>query len=163
MTNDDNQPKTVEEYQALLKAEKEKSKTFEERAIWAEKVIESKKKDAKKEPDPKDPPAPTLWKEDVEKILAEQDFYKNNPELVEHKARISELTSKGISLDVAKLQVESEDPTIANRIKARQSDFANWDAWWVVKTITQEELADKPQKEFENIMKLSKQGKVKII
>lgn len=161
MTPGDNpaeQPKTVEEYQALLKVEQAEKEKFKERAIWAEKLIENKKKKAKDSQ-----PNPSLWEEEVRKILAEEAFYKNNPELAEHKARISELTSNGISLEVAKMQVESEDPTIANRAKARQSDFANWDAWWVMKTITQEELSEKPQKEFENIMKLSKQGKVKII
>ena len=46
------------DFEALLKAEQDKSKSLEERAIGAEKVIESHKKKDKKDPKPGDDPTP---------------------------------------------------------------------------------------------------------
>ena len=96
-------PETLEEAQELLKTTRAEKEAAEARAIWAEKVIENHKKNDKKNPGSDG----TFSKEDVEKMLAdnelkakESDFYAKNPDLVEHKDKLTEYTSKGINIEV---------------------------------------------------------------
>ena len=51
----------------------------------------------------------------MRRILAENDFYTKNPDMVEYKEQLSKLTaSLDFSIEEAKLVLEKIDTTIAN-------------------------------------------------
>tara|TARA_R110000744_G_scaffold307110_2_gene415314 strand:+ start:1361 stop:1546 length:186 start_codon:yes stop_codon:yes gene_type:complete len=59
----------------------------------------------------------------MDKRDAVNAFYSSNPDLSEHKEAMNTYTSKGYSLEHAKLAVLNDDSTIQNRAIAQQSNF----------------------------------------
>lgn len=59
----------------------------------------------------------------MEKFYAEKKFFESNPELQEHENKIKEFTSKGYTLEHAKMAVLNDDPTIQNRAIAQKTNF----------------------------------------
>jgi len=123
-------PETLEEAKALLEAERENAKTFKERAIGAEKAIENNKKKGDKKPTDNNTPPAVVTDEDINRVIDQRnfdatanDFFSKNPDLVESKEEILALTSKGISFDLAKLEIEKRDPTIVSRRNAAKTNF----------------------------------------
>ncbi len=55
--------------------------------------------------------------------LAMEKFLDKNPDLAEYRDELASYQSKGISLEKAKLLVESDDKTIANREKANKGSI----------------------------------------
>lgn len=112
----------------------------------------------------KNKPKAETWSLDVDTLLeqklAERDFYNANPWLVEHKDKIRELTSKGISLKVAREQVIEDNPDIVARNIAQQSNFTAWTPDYNKSTYSYEDLWKLNQVEYNKVMELNKQGKV---
>jgi len=149
------------DFEALYKAEQDKSKSFEDRAIGAEKVIEKHKKKPNSKPD--DDPKPQFWDKDMNRILDERDFYAKNPDMVEYKEKLSKLTQSGdFSLEEAKWVLEKRDPTIANRNNAKNIDFTTWKPWVQSKTMTSEEFWKLSEPEFKRANEMVKNGELKI-
>lgn len=102
----------------------------------------------------------TFWKEDMEKMLMERDFYSTNPEMTEHKDMINKFTSNGeISLEQAKMLVLANDPTIQARQNTSNSNFTDWMSWGGTKSYTQEQLQKMPHSEKMQALKDIQAGK----
>ena len=61
----------------------------------------------------------------LDKKLEERDFFKANPEFQEHREKIVEYTSKGISFETAKAEIERLDPTIVSRKVSQHANFTS--------------------------------------
>lgn len=161
MSADIKVPETLEEAQALLKAERETSTKYKERAIGAEKLIE-KHKPKKDDADQKT--VDQVPQVDVNKIIDEREFYAKNPEMVEHKEQLSKLTLSGdFSMEEAKLVLEKRDPTILSRKNANKANFTLWDSGVTAKTMSQEEFWKLPLDEFKRANAAIAKWEVKII
>ena len=109
---------------------------------------------------------PTPWfNEDLfEKKYAEKEFFKANPDMAEYKEQLSEYVSKGIDWEKAKKLVELDDPTIANRKVAQQTNFTSWDNP-NTEIYTMEQLADigkKNPSKYAKLIEDYKAGKIKV-
>ncbi len=148
-------PKTAEELQtALSKAEA--------------KIVEMKKTATQPEPVKEVTPEPVQSFDDdaFEKKYAEKKFFESNPDMVEYKDKLTEYTSTGLSYEKAKILVETDDATIANRKVASQTNFTSWDvpqAWQT--TYTMEEFAEiwrQNPTRYASMLLEAKQGKIKV-
>ena len=107
----------------------------------------------------------TPWNssEEMEKFYNEKKFYETNPWMEEYKEQLSEFTSKGNSLEDAKYLLEKNDPTIANRKIANQTNFTAWEPANNSKTTyTMDELKNLSQIDYNRVMELKAKGKVNI-
>ncbi len=82
-----------------------------------------------------------FWKEDIDNMLNERDFYKSNPNLVEHKEAIQEFTSKGLTHKQAMKLVIDADSTIAARQNTNNANFTSWTPDYSTGHYTMEEFA----------------------
>lgn len=103
-----------------------------------------------------------LKAEDVDKMLAEREFFKANPDLEEYKDQINEFTSKGLTHDDAKVLLERKDPTIANRKIANQSNFTSGQFDNSKTTYTKQELENMSQTDYNKVRKLMDEWKVSV-
>ena len=102
--------------------------------------------------------------EEIKQSLKQDELFSKHAHLEQaHKDEIQELTSKGIDFDIALMQIEKRDPTIAERAKAQTTNFTDWQVSVQTRTYTQEDMSKLTQSEFESVYNLSKEGKVKII
>jgi len=102
--------------------------------------------------------------DEINKIMEERDFFKENPDLVEHKETISEYTSKGLSIDEAKTLLLSKDQTIANRQNTKQANFTAWEPANVAQAeYTREDLASMSQSEYNKIKALQEKWKIRVV
>jgi len=116
---------SVEELTSQLEAEKQARAKAEAKIVDLKKS--TKVKEDKVEDKTTDNPETTgLSKEDLEAFYTEKKFFEDNADLVEYKDQISDLTKKGYSLKAAVFEIEQADETIANRRKAKQTNFT----WW---------------------------------
>ena len=90
---------------------------------------------------------PSFWKEDMEKMLNERDFYTNNPTMSEHKEAIDKFTSNGLSHNDAMTLVMANDSTIAARQNTNNSNFTDWTSGGGTKSYSQEDLYNLWQKD----------------
>lgn len=145
------------DYKALYEEKEAKVSELE----W---LIQKHKTKEKKKPETQ---APNIDIDEImEKKLAERDFFKNNPEMLEHKDAIQKLTSTGlVDYKQAKAAIIEKDPTIANRQVANQTNFTD-SSWYSKTSYTQEELAEigrKDQVKFRKIWADKQAGKITII
>ncbi len=104
----------------------------------------------------------TTWMsaEDVKAMLREEKFYETNPDMLEHREKIAEYTSKGLTETQASKLIVDEDPTIANRKTAQNTNFTAWDsAPNVSSSFTREQLENMTQREYNNAKDLIDTGK----
>ena len=88
----------------------------------------------------------TFWKEDMQKMLDERDFYSTNPTMSDHKEAIEKFTSNGLSHNDAMTLVMANDSTIAARQNTNNSNFTDWVSGGGTKTYSQEDLYNLWQK-----------------
>ena len=127
------------------------------------KIVELKKATATPKEDPKEEgkTETTGFDENTYKKLREEEkFFESNPDMVEYKDKLQEKIAKGYSWKDAKLSVENDDETIANRKAASQMNFTKTDSWAEKMTYTLAQLEALPQWEYEKVMDLKSQGKV---
>ena len=91
---------------------------------------------------------------------AKEEFFRNNPELLEHKDAISEKVSKWYSLDDAKTVLLSQDKTIEARKNTQNSNFTAWSGDYSKSSYTSDDLEKLSQREYNQVMTLQEQGKV---
>jgi len=100
----------------------------------------------------------------INKMLDERDFYKNNPEMAEHKEAISKYTSTGqVSLEQAKRLVVDSNPDIVARQNTQNSNFTTWTPDFSKTEYTTADLEAMGQFEYNKVMDEKEKGKVKII
>tara|TARA_R110000822_G_scaffold106403_2_gene234531 strand:- start:549 stop:980 length:432 start_codon:yes stop_codon:yes gene_type:complete len=64
--------------------------------------------------------------EEIKQSLKQDELFSKHAHLEQaHKDEIQELTSKGIDFDIALMQIEKRDPTIAERAKAQTTNFTD--------------------------------------
>lgn len=97
----------------------------------------------------------------LDKKLEERDFFKSNPDLNEHRDKILDYTSKGISFEKAKTLVEMDDPTIVSRKVSQHANFTSWEVP-MSNAISQEEIAKLPLERRAKVYQDIKAGKVKL-
>jgi len=95
-----------------------------------------------------------FWKDDMEAMLNERDFYKTNPTMVEHKEDIDKFTSKGYSLKHAMDAVVEDNPDIAARQNTQNSNFTAWALDLQKTEFTKDELWNMNQSEYNKTMAL---------
>jgi hypothetical protein len=88
----------------------------------------------------------TFWKEDMQKMLDDRDFYSANPNMTEHKEAIDKHTSNGLSNKDAMTLVMANDSTIQARQNTNNSNFTDWVSWGGSKSYSQEDLYNLGQK-----------------
>ena len=71
----------------------------------------------------------SFWKEDMQKMLDERDFYSSNPTMAEHKDAIEKFTSNGLT-----------------HKDAMTSNFTDWTSGGGTKSYSQEDLYNLGQK-----------------
>lgn len=94
------------------------------------KIVELKKTTATPKEEPKEEvkTETTGFDENTYKKLREEEkFFESNPDMVEYKDKLKEKVAKGYSWKDAKLSVENDDETIANRKAASQMNFTGWE------------------------------------
>ena len=133
----------IEALQAELDEANDKNKT-----LW-DKIYK-----LKKENKDNDKLVTWFWKEDMESMLNERDFFKTNPDLVEYKDKINEFTSKWISFEDAKTLVTTNDSTISNRQTTNKSNFTAWEPSLDNLNFTKEQLWDMNRSEYKQAMSL---------
>jgi len=62
---------------------------------------------------------------DVKRILKEEKFFDNNPDLAEYKEEISKYTNKGLDIEEAALLVKERDETFKNRQKQKEMNITS--------------------------------------
>lgn len=124
--------------------------------------LEELKKHTPTEQRPNEVKATENNKGDFEAFYAEKKFFEENPEMSEYKDKLTEYTSKGLSWEEARTLVSNQDPSIANRKVASQSNFTAWDTPNFKTSYSQDELKNLPQIEYNRVMELRNQGKVYI-
>lgn len=67
----------------------------------------------------------SFWKEDMQKMFDERDFYSSNPTMAEHKEAIEKFTSQGLNRKDAMTLVMANDSTIAARQNTNNSNFTD--------------------------------------
>ena len=111
--------------------------------VWELEWLIQKHKD-KKAPKADESETSTFWKEDMEKMLNDRDFYLNNPWMSEHKEAIDKFTSIGLSNQDAMTLIMANDSTIQARQNTSNSNFTDWNSWGGIKTYSQEQLQKLP-------------------
>ncbi len=97
----------------------------------------------------------------LDKKLEERDFFKSNPDLNEHRDKILDYTSKGISFEKAKTLIEMDDPTIVSRKVSQHANFTSWEIP-VSNTFTRDQLASMSQSEYNRAKDLIDAGKANL-
>lgn len=110
------------------------------------KIIQEKK--AKKEL----PTSNWLDDEQFAKLYQEQKFFEENPDMLEHKDKIKEYTSKDLTHKQAMKLVIEENPDIINRQTIQKSNFTAWspDIWKT--SFTKEDLSNMNYPEYKKAM-----------
>ena len=94
--------------------------------------------------------------------LEMERFIANNPEMEEYRDELAKYQAKGIALKQAKLLVENDDETIANRKKTNAMNITRAD-WKTEKTTyTRKELEDMSQSEYNRVRDLIDAGKASV-
>jgi len=97
------------------------------------------------------------------KMLDEREFYNSNPDMAEHKEAISKFTSTGeVSLEQAKRLVVDANPDIVARQNTQKSNFTSWTPDFSKTEYSVSDLEGMSQFEYEKVMDLKDEGKVKI-
>ena len=91
-----------------------------------------------------------------------EEFFKSNPELLEHKDAINEKVSNWYSLEDAKIVLMSQDKTIEARKNTQNSNFTAWTPNFTRTEYSISDLEAMPQAQYEQVMKASEEGKVVI-
>lgn len=99
-----------------------------------------------------------MTREDYQK----EEFFKNNPELSEHKDIINEKVSKGYSLEDAKTVLLSQDETIQARKITQNTNFTAWSPDFSRTEYNISDLENMPQAQYEQVMKAQEEWKVVI-
>lgn len=144
MENEENKNQEID-YKVLYEETKAEAEAKAWKVVELEWLIQKhkEKKPAKVEKSDSN----TFWKEDMEKMLNDREFYKTNPWMVEYKEQIEKFTSNwGITLEQAKLLVMENDSTIAARQNTQNSNFTDWTSWGGIKKYSQEDLYNLWQK-----------------
>ena len=97
------------------------------------------------------------------KFYEENKFFDSNPDMLEHKEKINEFTSKGLSYEQARKLVTSEDPTIESRQTAKKSNFTAGDPAITPSEFSVEDLSKMSQTDYNNAMASIDSGKAKLI
>lgn len=147
---------TVEDY----KKERARREKAEKTLVELKKQLKEKEK----------APESTLSEKDLELRDEIRDFVKENPEFREYKDDLVEYAKTFYSkweriesaIRKAKALVENDDKTIENRKKANLN-ITEWESWNKKTTYTHKELIGKSQEEYNKIMTLKEQWKVKIV
>jgi len=134
---------------AELEAEKAKNKDL------GDKIYKLKKSNKEKVE-----PNASFDESSINRILDERKFYETNPDFLEHKEMISDLTSKWVSYEVAKAEVLQKDTTIAERLKTTNSNFTNWDVATNKTNYTIADLEKMSQWEYNKVKELQSKGEV---
>lgn len=95
--------------------------------------------------------------------LEMERFIATNPEMEEYRDELAKYQAKGISLKQAKLLVENDDETIANRKKTSSMNISRkeWEA--DKNTYSQEEVAKMPPEKAQAVWRQAASWKVKVI
>lgn len=99
-----------------------------------------------------------MTREDYQK----EEFFKSNPELLEHKDTINEKVSNWYSLEDAKIVLMSQDKTIEARKNTQNSNFTAWTPNFTKTEYSISDLEAMPQAQYEQVMKANEEGKVVI-
>lgn len=99
-----------------------------------------------------------MTREDYQK----EEFFKNNPELAEHKDIINEKVSNGYSLEDAKTVVLAQDSTIQARKTTQNANFTAWTPDFSRTEYSIADLESMPQAQYEKVMKASEKWEVVI-
>lgn len=147
-TNDDSYDElTVDDYKAE-KSRREK----------AEKTLVEQKRRIKELEAKSSAPAWTLTEADLDL----RDFIKANAELAEYRDDLKKYQSMGISLEKAKILIEADDKTIANRQKASKANITSWEAGTEKSSYNMKDLEKLSDSEYDSVMARVKQGKASI-
>ena len=139
------------DYKALYEAEQEKTNQL------GDKIYKLKKENKAATTE-----TATFNETDINRILDEREFFKNNQDLLEHKEEITKYTSKGLSHEDAKILITQKDPTIANRQITQQANFTTWEPAPDT-TLSQEDLAKLSPDEFKKVWEKKQKGEISII
>lgn len=134
------------DYKALYEASKTDLEAKGNKVTELEWLIQKHKKTPKVDKKPENEPS-NFWKEDVQKMLDDNQFYTANPWMLEHKEALEKFTSNGLSNADAMTLVLANDTTIQARENTSNSNFTNWESWGGKKTYTQEQLQKLPHSE----------------
>lgn len=94
--------------------------------------------------------------------LEMERFIATNPEMEEYREELAKYQAKGIALKQAKLLVENDDATIANRKKTNAMNITRAD-WKTDKTTyTKKELEEMSQSEYNKVRDLIDAGKASV-
>ena len=96
-----------------------------------------------------------MTREDYKK----EEFFKNNPELLEHKDIINEKVSNGYSLEDAKMVTLAQDATIQARKNTQNSNFTSWTPDYQSATISKDQLEKAEWAEYNRLRDLIESGK----
>ena len=99
-----------------------------------------------------------MTREDYKK----EEFFKNNPELLEHKDAINEKVSNWYSLEDARTVTLAKDPTIEARKNTQNSNFTTWTPDFTRTEYNISDLENMPQAQYEQVMKAQEEWKVVI-
>jgi len=138
----------IDALQAKLEESESKNKT-----LW-DKIYK-----LKKESKTQDKTDDWFWKGDIENILNEREFYKENPNLSEYKDKINKFTSKGLTHEQAMKLVIDEDSTIAARQTTNNSNFTATTTVTEAPNYTKDDLWNMNQAEYKKAMSLVESGK----
>jgi len=151
---------TTEDNQIDYKAKYEEA---DKEANRLNSIIQGHKKKPKTE-NKKDVEVQSFGEDNINKMLDERDFYKNNPNMAEHKEAISKFTSTGeVSLEQAKRLVVDANPDIVARQNTQNSNFTTWTPDFSKTEYSVSDLENMNQFEYNKVMDEKEQGKVKII
>lgn len=131
------------DYKALYETSKSDLETKVNELEW----LIQKHKEKKPAKTDKSSETPSFWKDDVKKMLDENKFYSDNPNMVEHKEAIEKFTSNWLSHEDAMTLVMKNDSTIAARANTNNSNFTDWASWGGKKSYSQEDLYNLWQKD----------------
>lgn len=147
---------TVETLTAKLEAESQARAKAEAKIVDMKKSTTPAKEVVKEE-------TPTTFDEATfEKKYEEKKFFESNPDMLEYKDKFADYTAKGIGYKEAKILVENSDETIANRKKASQTNFTNWDTPVSMDSYSMEDIAKMSPEERINVYKMRDAWKIQV-